>query len=464
MGVVGVARSGGITHQVSSFVSHLGLEDLNAVVRASAKKAILDCLGVACAARNLEVSHLLVNAFGGASGAASIVGHDKRADPATAALVNGALCHALDFDDSSEGLYGHPSAALVPALMALGEQKLTHGAEFLAAYVAGFEVASKIGRVMPRRHYDAGWHNSSTIGSIAAAAATSRLLKLDVDGVTSAVGLAASFASGLRQNFGTLAKPIHLGAAARNGVTAGLLARHGVTADAEILEGKYGFFKLFSMGADYDLSGLAPSLGQPFELQDPGVRIKVYPTCTATHRPVEAAIELAQTHDIDPARIADVECQVVYEVPEVLIRPMARTADEARFSLNYCVARALISRRLALADFDNDQILQPSVQQLMRRVRTVVPHYGRPGAYAREFAVVSVTLDSGETLTKTVYEQRGHPSASPLSWEEVSNKFAQCAEDVLGSRTAHLIDLVDRLEELPDVGILCRALAIGGVQ
>lgn len=438
---------------LADFASGIDLVDVPSKALIGAKGAIADCLGVLLAGADEPAPATLREALGlsstGGSGA-RIVATRFRAPAPVAALVNGTAAHALDFDDSSESMFGHPSACLVPALLALADGAGIHGADLLAGYVAGFEVASKLGAYLPDSHYLVGWHNTSTLGSLGAAAACARALRLDTDRTVTALGIAASLAAGLRVNFGTMTKPLHAGNAARNGVLAGTLAAGGFTADRTALEGEHGFTAVFAHGPTSSSSMLEKSLGNPFELDQPGVRIKLYPSCTSTHRPVEAVISLALKYDLDPQEVVEVRCGVCSHVPGILIRNMAVTGPEAKFSLHYCVARALIDRQLTIGDFNEERVNELTVRRLMECV-TMYVHPGEGcDSRTRQYADVEVRLRNGRAVSTRVYEQRGHPAVSPLNADEIRAKFMACAEPVIGAAAGKLWQTVAELETIED--------------
>ena len=223
-----------------------------------------------------------------------VIGSGFKTSAPLAALANGTMAHALDFDDVNWHMSGHPTVPLLPAILALGQGVHASGQEVLLAYALGFEVETKVGLGMNPRHYDLGWHATSTLGTLGAAVACAKLLRLDVMKTRMALGIAASMAAGLRQNFGTMTKPLHPGQAAMNGVTAAQLARLGWTADANILEAPYGFCQLYAGAGRYRLDDVVKQLGQPFEILASGVAIKQYPCCAFTHRALDGMLTLVQ--------------------------------------------------------------------------------------------------------------------------------------------------------------------------
>ncbi|MDO8613485.1 MAG: MmgE/PrpD family protein, partial [Dehalococcoidia bacterium] len=276
-----------------------------------ARRAVLDTLGVALAGSREESARAVVDWLRDQGGRpeAAVLGRALRLPAADAALANGIAAHALDFDDVSLSMRGHPSAPLLPAVLALGEAAGSSGRDLLTAFVLGFEVEAKLGRAIGAPHYALGWHATSTLGTLGAAAAGARLLRLDAGRTQMTLGIAASLASGLQQNFGSMTKPLHAGWAARGGVVAAQLAARGFSADAEAIEGPSGFLRAMSGGAEPDLTPF-DALGEPFEIVTPGVGVKLYPCCYAVHRSLDAVLALRTAHGIEPGGVAEVRVEV----------------------------------------------------------------------------------------------------------------------------------------------------------
>src|SRR5918999_1707906 len=302
----------GVTAQLAAFVVDTVLADIPSQARARAKEAMLDGLGCALVGSPTPTGKLMmqyVRARGGDPRAAVIGGGFKTSAP-LAALANGTMAHAIDFDDVNWSMSGHPTVPLLPAVLALGQEVHASGQEVLLAYTLGFEVETKLGLGVNPRHYDLGWHATSTLGALGAAAAGAKLLHLNVAQTRMALCIAASTAAGLRQNFGTMTKPLHPGQAAMNGVTAAQLARLGWTADANTLEAPYGFCRLYAGAGHYNLDRIVKQLGNPFELLATGVGIKQYPCCAFTHRSLDGILVLVQQHQLRADDVVSVECQV----------------------------------------------------------------------------------------------------------------------------------------------------------
>ena len=252
-----------ITKKLAHFEAETRMEDIPQEALTVAQRGITDCIGVIFPG-SLEPQGKIIRDYvrkmGGVA-ESSIIGSDLKTSPYLAALANGTMGHALDYDDM--GGFGHPSVVLVPAVLAIGESMGASGKDILTAYVVGFEVAACL-RQQLWTHYLRGWHATGNFGSLGAGAAVARLLKLDVHQVRMVLGIAASLAGGLRQNFGTMTKPLHAGQAAANGIKAALLTQAGFTADENIIETPLGFVKVFGHDQEVDWEKASEGLGKTF--------------------------------------------------------------------------------------------------------------------------------------------------------------------------------------------------------
>lgn len=393
-----------------------------------AKRTLVDTIGVAVAARNEPPVRILEATLGDLpNGTSTIWFNGKKTDAATAALLNGTAGHALDFDDVTDVIYGHPSVVLWPAVFAAGEQEGSDGRALLEAFVVGFGVQVALGRAMDvRAHYGAGWHSTATIGVIGAVCGVSRLLGLDETQTRNAIGLAASMAGGSRQNFGTMTKPLHPGLAARDAVTAARLAANGFTADVDQLDSPLGYFSMFAPGADVDaalatLSGTAAFL-------EAGINVKKYPCCYNTHRTADATLDLRAQQDIDPASVRSVHVTLEPGGFDPLIHHRPQTGLQGKFSVEYVIAAALLDGRVTLATFTDEAVQRPEVQELIPKVTWDMAEAPPVGAekWDQAYSVVSVTTDDGDYTFRTDVP-RGDRRA-PLSTGDLEAKFIDCCD------------------------------------
>jgi 2-methylcitrate dehydratase PrpD len=448
-----------ITQELARFVSSTTSEGIGAEAREQARRAVLDTLGVTLAGSREEAARIVADSVrhDGGREEATVLGAGFSAPAAAAALANGTAAHALDYDDVTINLRGHPSVPVFPALLALGEKLGSSGRELLNAFVLGFEVECKLGRAIGEPHYALGWHATATLGTIGAAAACSRLMRLNEAHTQAALGVAASLTSGLQQNFGTMTKPLHAGLAARNGITAVTLAARGFTAHARAIEGPSGFLHAMSGGAEIDPTAAVRGLGDPWEIVSPGIGVKLYPCCYATHRSVDAALEVG-AHMSDASEIAGIEVIVSPGTLVPLITRLPRTGLEAKFSLEYCLGAAFADGRVNLASFAEDQVARPDVLRLIERMR--VREEGQPAQFPiGGIAEVAAWTAGGSEHRARVETPRGDPK-NALSLDQLATKFRECASLALSpAKVERLIEAVGRLDEASDIRELTAIVA-----
>lgn len=419
-----------------------------------ARKAFLDTLAVSLSGSQLDSTRIVIalaRDLGQDRGPCSVIGHGCKADVLAAALANGTAAHAELFDDNSEPMMAHPSASLVSALLPLAQSRGLSGAEVLLAYVAGFEINVALGRALNPRMYERGWHVTRTLGVLGVTATCCRLLKLAPPAFRSALGIAATMASGVRQNFGTMTMALHAGLTARDAVQATLLAEKGFQSDADALDGKYGFFNLFAGGPPTSLP-----LGQPFELMTSGIIFKPYPSGAPTHAAVRAATDLRGRLGGRLSEVAGIVCHVHPWNFMTLREGVPTDTLRARVSLRYCVAAALRFGKLGSAQFTDAALADPLVQRFMSLIAIrQADDLPDNGLFPAE---VEVRLADGRSERVRCEVPPGAP-AMPMSEVEADEKYRSCAAVVLDApaieRTRSMILGIDRLA---DVGELCVAL------
>ncbi len=451
-----------VIERLADYVAAERFEALPEATVAAAGQAILDTVGVMLAGSREQTAargRALIAQRPG-SGQATVVGTPRRASIEDAALVNGIAAHALDYDDLSRSLSGHPSVPVLPAALALAEREHASGAALLTAFVAGVEVEAKLGRALNPAHYEAGWHATSTLGVFGAAAAAARLLGLPAGRTAHALAIAASMASGIKANFGTDCKPLHVGHASRCGLEAALLAAAGFTGNTRALEHRHGFGATYCAGDPPAWELAVSGLGRPHEVADPGIGVKRYPACASTHQALDATLDLIESYGIEAAAVERVECGVSYMAPNQLIYDRAETGLQGKFSMPYCVAVSLLDRTVGLGQFADERVRRPDVQALMPRVRMFVhPEQTTRDSLPRRFSEVTLTLTDGRRLQRRVYEAKGQPG-NPLKADELDAKFRDCAACVLpADRIEALLAALRALPAAADVAALCRWLA-----
>ncbi len=454
-----------LTRTLADFITGFPTDRIPTEAFEVATRAVLDTLGVALAGSVEPPATLSARLAPDLPGGTVLWGQNRRTNPAYAALVNGAAAHALDYDDVQHSLRGHPSAPVVPALFAAAEAAGRSGRDLLAAYVLADEVAGRLGEAVGAPHYVAGWHNTSTLGALAAAAGCARLLGLGPEETCRALGIAASMASGLKKNFGTMTKPLHAGLAARVGYEAATLAGLGFTADDAIFDGSLGFLSVYSAGGSVNPDALVDGLGQRWQVLDPGIAVKIYPCCAETHRALDAIFLLLAETPFGPQEVEAVEA-LVSPVGTPLIHTSPKTGLEGKFSIEYCLAAAILDRKINLTTFTDPMVSRPEVRSLMAKVRRVWYDFLPVGSGLQDdlrsgtdVPLVKVYLKDGRVLARRVEEPKGDPK-NPVSWAELVGKFRDCAGRVLVSRSIdRLVELIRNLRDLPDLREVSTLLA-----
>lgn len=363
-----------------------------------------------------------------ASGPCTLVAQADKVSMLDAALVNGTAAHALDYDDFSSVFGGHQSAPLVPALFALAEAERSSGKDVVTAYAAGVETEIRLARAVHFHHYDKGWHPTATLGTIGAAAATSRLLGLSVEKTAIALALAVSQAAGVKANFGTMTKPFHVGMCARAGLLSTLLAREGFTANPGAFEHPQGFFEVFNGPGTYDADRLFENWADPLELEDEGIVVKSYPCCGSTHAAIKAALLLRAEASLKPGEIASVEVLPHGRRLKHTDTPHPRTELQAKFSVQYVVARALLDGAVKLEHFEEAAISEAAVTDLLTRMQAKAHPDMADDADSQWAAEVVVHTIDGRRLAHRIDNLMADGGAIPNIVSGMWDKFMDCAE------------------------------------
>jgi len=425
------------TELVARFVNKIDFGDIPENAVQNAVEAITDCVGVALAGSQEPVALKLgelINYQKDFNAQANLFGSNEKADWCNAALYNGCLSHAIDYDDTSQPAYSHISSHIVPVLFSLGRYANASGSDLITAYIASLEVEAKLGRVMNIEHYAKGWHSTSTFGSLGGAVAGSKLLDFDIDHIKMALGISASSACGLRANFGTMTKPLNAGFAARNGVLATMLAKNDISAAADILENPFGFINTFSAKSKNNFEAFE-HLGKPLEITtENGICLKPFPSCGSTHAAIEGAIRISKEIDTTDA-IEEIIIGVNELTPKVLIHNEPKDTLQAKFSMQFCVAAALVKKEINLKTFNKKVLYDKEIQVLMKKVKMCVDDRVRNNKQSG--SVICIKCSSGRIYEQIVAVAKGKPMRR-LSKEELQNKFIDCSEPVLGLRKAKI--------------------------
>jgi 2-methylcitrate dehydratase PrpD len=404
--------------RIAAFVARSRNLQLSPAQRHLTYRALLDTIAVSIAGRSEEavrIARRYVSESVGAGSARAWM-DDALLPSEHAAWLNGICSHVLDYDDVMAPMRGHVSVAVIPALLALAPEMNATGRDYAVAYATAFEVLARLSRVMAFEHYAKGWHSTSALGVIGAAAACSSLLKLTERQTINAIGLAVAQAAGTRQNFGTMAKSFQIGECARAAIRSVLLARAGFDAASDSIDGPFGYIALY--GAGQDVSDAFDGIGTaPLELDRTGIEVKKYPCCYATHQALDAVLSLRQAHALDLQSVARIEIVASAGALEPLIRTPPTSGLTAKFSLEYTVAAALQDGAVGLSTFDDAQAMRPEVMAFLPNVATKEDG----GPPRPRWTRVRIFLHNGTSVEKLVDTLRGG-AADPLSDEELVDK------------------------------------------
>jgi 2-methylcitrate dehydratase PrpD len=439
--------------ELAKRINALSFNELPAEAIHWAKVGILDTVGVTLAGSSDEAVRIVekVLGHGAGTGPSLVFGGNRRLSALDAALVNGTAAHALDFDDCNNTLGGHPSAPILPGLIALADEAGASGREFIAAYVAGFETECKIALGVHFHHYTKGWHPTATLGVFGCAAACAKLLKLPEERVAAALAIAASLAAGIKANFGTMVKPLHVGHCTRNGLFAALLAREGFSAGELPFEHKQGFFNVFNGEGHYDAGRILPGWAKPLDIVKPGIAIKQYPCCGSTHSALDAMLGLVREHKPGPGDIERVDVWTHARRLEHTNRPAPKSALDAKFSVQYCMARAILDRRIGIEHFEDKAYDEPAARALLPRVHAAPYTTAQFPADNHFGAEVKVTLRGGHILSARTDQPFGRTSDNPLPASLLREKFENCAARALpADRVGALYSAIQGFENLKD--------------
>jgi len=396
-------------------------------------------------------------------GGATVVGCRKKFPLEHAALINGTQGHVLDYDDAQLatlpsrplGQQTHPTAPVLAAAMALAETRRKSGAALLTSYIAGVEVACRLGDAVDPSHYMDGFHPTGTLGVFGAAVACSRLLELEPRAIRHALGIAGTFASGLRANRGSFAKGLNAGRAAENGLVAATLAADGFTASENIFDDPMGFFAAACHG---QVNRKLLKFGRPFFFVNPGVAIKLYPCAGVLHPALDVVRELRDKHTIVAQDVERIRVGLDADTARPLVYDNPKDSLQAKFSLNFAVAVALVEGDAGLKQFTAARLGNPKIKNLMKRIELVRLSADKTNPNAGIHTDVEITLPSGKVHRGEASIARGHPKLA-RSRAEIEDKFRQCAAGVLpGRRTEAFLKIFWHLERVASLAAWLRPL------
>jgi aconitate decarboxylase len=440
----------GLTKDIGRYLADMRFERVPQQAIPIVCTGFTDCVGVLIAGLREPVTAVVARAFGiplDIPAMARFAGPAVRAPDR--ALLYGTAAHALDYDDTA--LSGHPSAVLVPAILAEAEEVGADGPAMIAAYVAGYEVWAELISREQDQHHRKGWHPSAVFGAIAAAGASAVLRQLDPEQASRAAGIAASLAGGVVANFGSMTKPYQVGRAAQSGLIATRLAQAGMTASDDAIEHDLGFLRAISPHGSVDTRS-ATKLGLDWRIARIGINIKLYPMCYATHRSIDAMLDLCHANRLRDVDIASVDVELGEAQAAMLRNHRPQNGLDAKFSLEFALASAVVAGRCTSAELSDAFVRRPEVQRFFSKVRvsTIAEKDPDDPAFS-PFDRLYVALRDGRRLaSEAVYHPRGH-FRRPIDREGLWRKFQDCAAPVLGADANHIFNVLQNLPRLTSV-------------
>jgi 2-methylcitrate dehydratase PrpD len=465
-----MATETSLTAYVAQFVIGTLPSAIPADVMHLGKRSILDGIGLALAGNAAESGRIVrtyLKNLGIPTGrGATVIGSAMKVPARFAAFANGVAIHADDYDDTQlavakdrvYGLLTHPTAPALPPVLALGEIGNRSGLDVLAAYQVAVEAETKICEAINPRHYDHGFHSTATIGAIAAAAGAARMMGLNLEQTRRALGIGASQAAGLRENFGTMTKPFHPGRSCESGIVAAEFAKMGWTATPIVLEAGRGFFK--AAGGGYDPAAIEGKLGNPWTFTFPGVSIKPHPSGSLTHPGMGLMLGLIHQHDIRPEQVVKVKVGTNRHMPNALIHHRPTNELQAKFSMEFCMAILLLQRKAGLAEFTDKVVNSPKVRQMAGKIEFGVHPEAEAAGYEKMTTIIDIELADGRRIGGRADFGKGSP-ANPMSDDELASKFQECAAwgKLPKASADKVVDRVFNLEKLKSIRELMRLLA-----
>jgi 2-methylcitrate dehydratase PrpD len=445
------------TAKIAEFAARLQYDQIPQAALDEAKKAVRDCVGVALAGSREEDAKICAELAREerAKEESTVYGQRFRSSAIHAAFANGTAAHAMDFDHSFT-LMGQPTAPIIPATLALAESLASSGRQVIEAYVAGFEATGKLVFSLRDATQD-GWHGPANLGVFGASVACGKLLGLSASQLQMSLGIAASMAGGVVANFGTMTKPLHVGLAARNGVTAAKLAKSGYTANGHAIEAGFGFLANFYHDAPAD-SRPIEELGKSYALETDGIRIKPYPCGGLTHPTIDATFELCAKQNISAEMIESVQADVVKHTASRIIFKVPENGIQGKFCMPYLLARAIIDKKVGLDVFTDAAVRDQNILKLAERIEMRLDPNLKASSPGGRPCRVTIRLKNGETYSLEKEHAKGSPEV-PMTLEELRGKFTDCARQVLDrDATGRALESIESLETLSDIRPLCRLL------
>jgi len=462
-----------ISEALAEFTAGLEYPRMPLHIRERTKMRVLDFLGVALAGSQIPSSRIMIEVVKelGGTKESTILGERMKVSCTHAALANGTMAHASDYDDDHRSATMHPGAAVVPAALAVAEREACEGSRLIEAIIAGYEVICRVGEAFLGTQYHEGFHPTGACGGFGAAAAAAKIFKLSPQEMVWAFGIAGTQASGLEEwkSDGTWIKRMHPGKAAESGILAALLAKRGYTGPATIFEGKYGFLNAFSFERTYDSKKITEGLGEVFVGHD--TAFKPYPCCRFLHQVIDGVLEMTKNHEVTPDRVKEIRVKTFKVGIDTLMKPEERryrpkTIVDAQFSIPFVVGAAMVRKRISLREFTEESIRDSEILEIASKVKGEEdPEYTK--GYPERFPTsIEIELKSGSILKSYVDIPSGDPGKkeyveNPTRFNDaVAEKFLLLISGIpsFSNRGRKIVRLVQGLDQAQDVSKLMRLL------
>ena len=450
------------TKKIARFIVDTKTEKVPKEAIEYSKKVLLDYFGVQIAGVT-ETSSRIMFAYVKSQESkkeSGVVCQGFKTSAELAALANGTAGHSLDFDDTipaSVHYNLHPSVSILPAVIALGEKYDFSWSKVMASYVVGLEVQYRVGLAIGLYVQPNGWHSTPILGTIGAAAACSNLLQLDMQQTQMALGISGSLTGGMVRNLDTMVKPMHAGNAARAGVISAELAKVGYGSNFTILDGDFNFFQMFSGYKIKELGNLADDLSKKWDILSRGILFKPWPCCRATHGSIEAALYLRNNHKINLDQVELITCKSHPIIPIFASRHQPISGYEGKFSVEYCVATALITGQISLGDFTEANVKDTKRQKLGSKLTFIHPQGWGVGTVDPKVEL-TIKMKDGQEYSHLVVLPKGEPE-NPLTDYEMVAKFNDCTKSALKKKDAEkIVDSIMNLEKLTKISQLTNSI------
>lgn len=442
----------GETGILSEFISKTSYDDLPLQIVLQAKRCILDFLGVALAGSVTQTAKILSEVLDkDYRRESTLLGTGKKLSCLNAALINGSAAHALELDDGCRYALGHPGAVVIPSALAMAEKEGSSGKDLVTSVVVGYETFIRISRAIQPSHFRRGFHTTGTVGAFAAAAASSKILKLDQKRTGWALGLAGSQGAGVQEFLadGSMSKTLHPGKAAHSGVLSGLLAQKGFTGPSTILEGENGFCR--AMSDNCQLASITKDIGEKFGILD--VYFKLHAACRHVHPSIDATLEILKSNPIGPRDVKEVLVRTYSEAVRVCSIYDVKTVLSAKMSLPYSVAVTLACGKAGPDEFTEQKIRDPVIVDLLRKIKIVVDEDLTKLVPKKRGAIVRIVTQNNEVLEAMVDLPKGEPEVPVEDWE-LKRKFVTLASIVLNKESVDtFLKEVDQIENMKRVDL-----------